>query len=96
MVQSLVCNRALLLILIEVAKLHKHQKENANLGSCTCMIKQLMGLPCFHTVFERFSANTSILPEDIHPFWWYKRLELSTSSAINVQLQGVVLEPAVV
>jgi hypothetical protein len=55
-----------------------------------------MGLPCFHTVFKRFSANTSILPKDIHPFWWYKRPEPSTPSAINVQLQGVVLEPAVV
>jgi hypothetical protein len=96
MVQSLVCDRALLLILIKVAKLHKHQKENANLGLCTCTIKQSIGLLCFYTVFERFSANTSILPKDIHPFWWYKRLEPSTPSAINVQLQGVVLKPAVV
>ena len=54
-----------------------------------------MGLLCFYTVSQRFASNNCILPEDIHPLWWYKRAELSTPSAIDAQVRGVVLEPAV-
>jgi hypothetical protein len=55
-----------------------------------------MGVPCFHTVFERLNGNGHILPEDIHPFWWYKRPEVGTSLAVDIQTERVILEPAVV
>jgi hypothetical protein len=106
LVQSLVHDRALHLILRECAKLHKakeqastHAQKQANradLGPCTCIVKASLGIPCFHTVFDRFIDNGQILPEDIHPFWWYKRLERGTSSAIATQTADIVLNPAVV
>jgi hypothetical protein len=36
------------------------------------------------------------LPEDIYPFWWYKRPERGTSSEIAIQTKRVVLSPVVV
>jgi hypothetical protein len=97
MVQSLVHDRALSLILVECAKLHKAKEQHGNnLPPCNCSIKASMGLPCFHVISERLSSPGYILPEDIHPFWWYKRPELNTSSAIDKQTHQVVLNPAVV
>jgi hypothetical protein len=106
LVQGLIYDRALYLILCECAKLHKAKEQassrvqreanRADLGPCTCTVKTSMGIPCFHTVFERLNGNGHILPEDIHPFWWYKRPEVGTSLAVNVQTERVVLEPAVV
>jgi hypothetical protein len=93
-VQSLVYDRALFLILAECAKLYK-AKEQGSLGLCTCKIEKSMGLPCFHTVEKRLASPGYILPEDIHPFWWYKRPDTSTSS-IAVQVRPIVLAPAVV
>ncbi len=55
-----------------------------------------MGIPCFHIVFDRFVENRHILPKDIHPLWWYKRLERCTSSEIAIQTARVVLNPAIV
>jgi hypothetical protein len=97
MVQSLVYDRALFLILIECAKLHKAKEQHgSNLPPCNCTIKASMGLPCFYIVAERLSSPGYILPEDVHPFWWYTRPEPSTTSAIDVQTRRVVLNPAVV
>jgi hypothetical protein len=95
-IQSLVYDRALHLILIQCAKLHKAKEENTHLRPCICTIKQSMGLPCFHTIHQRFLRGGYILLEDIHPFWWYKRLERGTSFAISVQNYRLVLNPAVV
>ena len=55
-----------------------------------------MGLPCYHIVLERLANPGHILPEDIHPFWWYKRPKPNTASAIAVQTLLVILNPAVV
>ena len=96
MIQSLVHDRAMFLIVVECAKLYKAKEEHPNLGPCHCIVKQSMGIPCFHTVHERLSSGGYILLADIHPFWWYKRPEASTSSAIEVQTCTIVLNPAVV
>jgi hypothetical protein len=77
LVQGLVYDRALHLILHECAKLHKakeahsqaqRQAIRADLGPCTCIVKSSLGIPCFHTLFDRFADNGHVLPEDIHPF----------------------------
>jgi hypothetical protein len=52
LVQSLVYDRALLLILVECAKLHKAKEQNSTLGPCNCTVKASIGLPCYHTVAE--------------------------------------------
>jgi hypothetical protein len=97
MVQSLVHDKALLLILVECAKLHKAKEQQKDtLPPCNCVIKASMGLPCFHIVAQRFNSPGHILPEDIHPFWWYTRPEPSTSSAVEVQARRVILNPAIV
>jgi hypothetical protein len=105
LVQGLVYDRALYLILCECAKLHKaketanqaqRQATRADLGPCTCTVKASLGIPCFHTLFNRIADNGHILPKDIHPFWWYKRPERDTSSEIAIQTERVVLSPAVV
>jgi len=96
MIQSLVYDRALRLIIVESAKLHKAKELNLDLGPCNCTIKQSMGLPCFHTVYERLSNGGYILPTDIHPFWWYKRPEPGTSSTFSVRTRPLVLNLAVV
>ena len=82
LIQRLVYDRALFLILAECAKLHKakEQAQGAELGLCNCTIKQSMGLPCFHTVNQRLSGGGYILPEDIHPFWYYERPKVSTTA----------------
>ena len=68
--QGLVCDRALLIILEECAKLHKLTDEKKELEwSCKCMLPSSMGLPYFHTISEKLEGGGHILPEDIHPFW---------------------------
>jgi hypothetical protein len=55
-----------------------------------------MGVPCYHTVAKRLANPRYILPEDIHLFWWYKRPESSTNSAVKVQTHRVILNPTIV
>ena len=89
-IQGLVYDRALYLILKERAKLHKAQAEaRAELEPCNCTIKASIGLPCFHTVFERVGDGLGqILLEDIHPFWWYNRSKASTPLVLLLQMQN--------
>ena len=94
-VQRHIHDRALFLILVECVKRHK-AKEASRLGPYNYIIKQSMELPRFHTVDERLSNGGHILPEYIHPFWWYKRPESSTPLAIDVQVRLMILNPAVV
>jgi hypothetical protein len=96
LIQSLVCDQALFLILVERAKLHKAQEQGQNLGVCNCTVTTSMGIPCFHKVAERLCGARHILPEDVHPFWWYKRPEQGTTSAVALQINNTVLNPAVV
>ena len=56
---------ALLKIVQEQAKL----PAKGELGlSCAYTIQQTMGLPCYHTIWERTRGNRVILLEDIHPY----------------------------
>jgi hypothetical protein len=96
MVQSLVYDRALRLIFVGCAKMHKTRESSLDLGPCNCTIKQSMGIPRFYTVHKRLSNSGYILLTDIHPFWWYKRPEQSTSSTTSVHPRRLVLNPAVV
>jgi hypothetical protein len=96
MVQSLVHDHALSLIVVECAKLHKAEENSQSLGLCRCTVTSSMGIPCFHKVSERLKGVGHILPEDIHPFWWYKRPEPGTTSTVAVQTSRTVLNPAVV
>jgi len=95
--KGLVYNQGLNLILVECAKLYKAKEQFGDtLPLCNCVSKASMGIPCYHTVAKRLANPGYILPEDIHPFWWYKRPEPSTVSAIEVQTRRVVLNPAMV
>jgi hypothetical protein len=97
LIQGLVYNRALFLILVERAKLHKAQENGQNsLGVCTCTITTSMGIPCFYKVAERLKSTRHILLEDVHHFWWYKRPEQGTTSIVAMQISKTVLNPAVV
>ena len=89
-IQGLVYDRALYLILQGRAKLHKVQAEaRAELGPCNYTIKALLGLPCFYTILERVRDGLGqILPEDIHPFWWYNRSKASTPLVLLLQMQN--------
>ncbi len=93
-VQDKVYDRALQLIVKEVAKLNKEKSDNLILTDCACIIQSSMGLPCFHTISLRLRGDGYIKPEDIHPFWWYTRLETSTYSAHEED--RLVLDPAIV
>jgi hypothetical protein len=96
-VQALVCDRALLIILGECAKLHKLVDEKKELQwPCECTIPSSMGLPCLHTVSERLKDGGHILPEDIHLFWWYKRSKWEESLLQECGESRTILEPLVV
>jgi hypothetical protein len=94
-IQSLVYDQALQLIVKEVGKLNKAKAENLILPNCTCIIQSSMGLPCFHIVSQRLQESGYIKPKDIHPFWWYIRPEISSSSVFNLP-ERLVLNPAIV
>jgi hypothetical protein len=77
LIQSLVYDRALQLIVIEQAKLHKAEDE-ANMDyPCRYTIQESMGVLCYHDLFERLRDSGQVLPQDIHPFWWYDRSKVS-------------------
>jgi MULE transposase domain len=94
-IQSLVYDQALQLIVKEVTKLNKAKSTNPILKDCTCIIQTSMGLPCFHTVSQRLEEGGYIMPEDIHPFWWYTRPEPGTYAVLSVP-KRLVLDPALV
>ena len=54
-----------------------------------------MGVLCFHDLFHRLKDGGQVLPEDIHPFWWYDRAKASTTLE-NQASRDVILDPAVV
>ena len=47
---------------------------------CECIIQQSIGLPCFHTIWERKRDGGVIQLEDIHHHWYYFRPDRGTSS----------------
>ena len=44
-------------------------------SSCTCSIQQSIGLPCYHTIWQRKLSSGVIHLEDIHPHWYFSRPE---------------------
>ena len=95
--QGLVCDRVLLIILRECTKLYKLTDNKKELEEpCKCMLPSSMGLPCFHTISERLEGGGHILPEDIHPFWWYNRSKCDDSLLQECRETRTILEPLVV
>jgi len=97
LVQSLVYDRALLLIVREQAKLHKAE-DKANMDwPCRCTIQQTIGILCYHDLFERLKDGGQVLPRDIHPFWWYDKSKVSIILGnTNSNTREIIIEPAVV
>jgi MULE transposase domain len=81
---------ALQRILVEAKKL---PARGAPPTSCMCSIQQSIGLPCYHTIYQRKLTSGVIYLEDIHPHWYFSRPELGLQ-AISHPLP--VLEPLVV
>lgn len=75
--------------LVEHAKL---PARGAPPTSCTCSIQQSIGLPCYHTIYQRKLSSGEIYLEDIHPHWYFSRPEPGLQ-AISHPLP--VLEPLV-
>jgi hypothetical protein len=97
LIQGLVHDTALYLLIRERAKLHKAEDEATLVLPCQCTIKASMGLPCFHDLFHRLKDGGQVLPEDIHPFWWYDRAKVSTTlEKQKTSASVVVLDPVVV
>ena len=63
---------ALQRILVEHTKL---PARGPPLTSCTCSIRQSIGLPCYHTIWQRKLSTGVIHLEDIHPHWYFSRPE---------------------
>lgn len=61
----------------EYAKLPKSRPPRS---SCSCSIQQSIGLPCYHTIWERRQEVSVIRLEDIHPHWHVTRPEPGTLS----------------
>jgi hypothetical protein len=60
--------------------------------SCTCSIQQSIGLPCYHTLYQRKLSPGVVYLEDIHVHWHYSRPEPGTISTLALP----VLNPLVV
>jgi hypothetical protein len=61
-------------------------------SSCTCSIQQSIGLPCYHTLYERKLSTGVVHLKDIHAHWHYSRPEPGTLSTPALP----VLNPLVV
>jgi hypothetical protein len=81
---------ALRRILVEHAKLPARGEPPA---SCTCSIRQSIGLPCYHTIYQRNLSSGVIYLEDIPPHWYFSRPEPGLVPAISHPLP--VLNPLV-
>ena len=62
------------------------------LPMCTCSIQQSIGLPCYHTLYQRKLSTGVVHLEDIHVHWHYSRPEPGPLSAPPLP----VLNPLVV
>ncbi|RFU27819.1 hypothetical protein B7463_g8517, partial [Scytalidium lignicola] len=73
----------------EVSKLPKH---GAPTSICNCTIQKSMGLPCYHTIWERIKDGGSVRIQDIHLHWLYYRSPEITQEPPLIQ----VLDPLVI
>jgi hypothetical protein len=83
---------ALQRILVEHAKL---PARGAPPASCICSIQQSMGLPCYHTIYQRNLRSGVIYLEDIHPHWYFSRPEPGPLSTPAISHPLPVLNPLV-
>jgi len=44
-------------------------------ANCTCSIQQSIGLPCYHTIYQRKISTGVVHLEDIHAHWHFSRPE---------------------
>jgi hypothetical protein len=63
--------------------------------SCTCSIQQSIGLPCYHTIWQRKLSSGVIYLEDIHPHWYFSRPEPGPLSIPAISHPLPVLNPLV-
>ena len=61
-------------------------------SSYTCLIQQSIGLPCYHTLYERKLSTGVVHLKDIHAHWHYSRPEPGTLSIPDLP----ILNPLVV
>jgi hypothetical protein len=79
---------ALRKLLQEVSKLPRVGTPNPE---CKCTIQGTMGLPCFHTIWERTKDGGVIRVQDLHPHWLYDRsVELNQGPPLLQVLNPVV------
>ena len=52
-----------------------------------------LGLPCYHTIWQRQQESGAIRLEDIHPHWYITRPELSPNSRLLVSHPLPILNP---
>jgi hypothetical protein len=55
-----------------------------------------MGLPCYHTIWQKRQANSVIQLEDIHPHWYLVRPDPGTPSGLAISHPLPVLNPLVI
>jgi hypothetical protein len=61
--------------------------------SCTCLIQQSLGLPCYHKIWQRQQESGVIRLEDIHPHWYITRPEPGLDSRVSTSHPLPVLNP---
>jgi hypothetical protein len=61
---------------------------------CTCTIQQSLGLPCYHTIWERKSNGGAILLDDLHYYWYYYRPIGDITE--QAEVSTLILNPVVV
>jgi hypothetical protein len=76
---------------IEVAS-RRQQRADTALQKVTITISH--GLPCFHLILECFKNGGQILPQDIHPFWWYDSTKAVSKTVLPILKP--ILEPVIV
>ena len=70
--------------------------KGAPKSSCECSIQTSMGLPCYHTIYQRQQETGAIRLEDIHPHWYITRPELGLDSRLLASHPLPVLNPLLV
>jgi MULE transposase domain len=92
-IQQYIHGYALQKILEELAKLPA--KGVCPSSICTCSIQQSIGLPCYHTIWQRKTTQGGgmIQLSDIHPHWYYSRPDPMPSSQSSISYPLPILDP---
>ena len=91
--QQYIHSYALQKILQEHAKLPAKGVYPSSL--CDCSIQQSIGLPCYHTIWQRktIQGGGMIQLTDIHPHWYYSRPESMPFGQSSISYPLPVLDP---